>query len=149
MKKFHFKLQKVLEFKEHLEKRKQQELSVIQNKLDTANNDLDNLINEKSISQQEHKNMISNGCKLLDIMLFDQYCEGLKIKIEHQNIVIKNISNELLNKQTELLNIVKEKKSLETYKDKKINEYQKVLNTFEQTLLDEVALRQFYYSPTN
>jgi len=146
MKKFTFKLQQVLEYKKHLEKRKQQELATILNRLDAAQKFLNQLIQQRTSCQQEMIHIEKKGCTQVELLMLEKFNQSLKKRIEHQNQVIAGIQEEYTTKQIELLEATKEKKSFEIYRSKKFEEYKKALLTFEQNYLDEIAIRQFNLS---
>jgi flagellar FliJ protein len=146
MKKFKFQLEKVFEFKQHIEKTKQQELAVIHEKLESSKQFLEHLLQKKEAYLQERIQVVKNGGKRVEIMMLEQFSNHLKKRIQYQHQIIKNITTDFLKKQAELREAVKEKKSLELYKDQKLEEYQKEALVFEQNFFDEVALRKHYFS---
>jgi flagellar protein FliJ len=143
MKKFKFPLQKVLDLRQHLEKSKQQELFALKKKLNAATLTLDTLRDEHVSYQLRRMELEKKGTSSLEILRIEQYSNYLKLKIQEQQVVIKQINDQILKKQKELLEIRKGKKSLEIYKEKKIKQYQKELIMSEQNFLDELATRNY------
>ena len=140
MKKFRFRLQKVLELKQLFEKSKQQEIADILKKLTNEKKALAKLMNERESYQQQRLQVEKKGSKLLDIRVIDQYLNCLTDNILVQKKIIERLEIDLANKQDELLKITKEKKILENYKESKREEYITIVLQTEQNFIDEMAL---------
>ena len=149
MKKFNFRLQKVLELKQHIEKRKQQELASLIKKLDGEKIVMKKLMDERESNQHQRKQFEGKGTKLLEISLVDKYLQFVRQRINHQKQVINQLETAISKKQSELLAAMKEKKTLENYKQKKRNEYQKAVQIMEQNFLDELAIRKYHPTINN
>jgi flagellar FliJ protein len=143
MKKFNFRLQKVLEFKEHIEKQKQQELIRIRTRLEQERQTLLKLSNEQQTYQHNRLESTKQGATPNEILMIEKYLQHLKRKIQKQYLIIHQQQIHFTKKQEELRAIMQEKKSLEKYKAKKRTEYEKLIMGQEQNFLDELAIRNF------
>lgn len=143
MKKFNFRLQKVLEYKEHIEKKRQQELAIIQTRIDQAKQVLTDLNQEQNNYQTNCAESVIKGTTRENILMIEKYLQALKTKIKFQEGVLKQQLMFFKQKQQQLRAISNEKQSLEKYKEQKKEEHEKNLMAIEQDFLDEIALRKY------
>jgi flagellar FliJ protein len=143
MNKFNFRLQKVLEYKAHIEKQRQQELIRIQVRLEQEKQRLSTLCDEQQAYQHNRLESTQQGATQNEILMIEKYLQHLKRKIQEQNQIIDQHRTHFTKKQTELRAIMQEKKSLEKYKEKKRAEYEKLILNQEQNFLDELALKNY------
>ena len=147
MKKFKFRLQKVLEVKQHLEKMRQQELALLLDKLKTEKIFCEKYINERDDYRQMRTRTENQGARKSEILMIEQYLQHLKKKISHQHQIVDRLERAISEKQRELRKVMMDKKSMEKYRDKQHNEYEKTVLFSEQIFLDELAVRKFQPIP--
>jgi len=143
VKKYKFELQTVLEVKQHLEKQRQQQLAALESKLNAEKKALLSLIQEQSLCRQKRMTIEQEGAQSHDILMIESYLQKLKHTIQLQQRTVNQLKMAFNKKQQELINVMREKKSLEKYKEKKQGEYDKSVLSLEQKLLDELAIRKF------
>ena len=147
MKRFQFRLERVLQLKQQLESRKQQEVAAVAARLHRAEQILERLALNRSRCHQHRNRMVEKGSSQLDITLMDQHQQHLSRQIKQQNRVITSIEAEMAKKQAELREAVREKEKYEQYHSRKWDEYQQEILKEEQQFLDEVAIRKHHFHP--
>lgn len=147
MKKFKFRLQKVLEVKQHLEKMRQQELALLLDKLKAEKIFCDKCINERDDYRQMRIRTERQGAGKSEILMIEQYLQHLKKKIIHHHQIVDRLELAISEKQHELRKVMMDKKSMEKYREKKHTEYEKTVLFSEQIFLDELAARKFQPIP--
>ena len=131
----------MLELKQHLEKKQQQELTILLNKLYSEERKLENIINERESYWMKQQNTKGHSMLTSEISLIINYTNFLKNEIAFQKSVLINMADEVKKKQKELQEILKDRKILEKLKENKLEEYKKDLHAEEQKFLDELAIR--------
>lgn len=142
MKKFAFRMQRILDIKIKKEDLLKQELGrlikrkngheEVKSYFEKQMNDEFNIIrNSKSFSSEEQ-------------ILEENYIQGLKNDIYKQKLIIKDYENKIDKKRAEILENRKEIKVLENLKDKQKEQYMYDLMLFERKEMDEVASRKVF-----
>lgn len=136
MKKFKFRFQSVLTFREHLEKEALNEFSVIYSEYLSIENEIEASIKGRESLLQDSKAFLEQG--RLDLLYYrDQARKGLRVKIGKDTIRLQEKSKPLNIAREKLIEASKQKKILERLKDKaKINHHEEYLKE-EQQELDE------------
>lgn len=139
-----FRLQKVLEFKEHLEalgtlemhkaKARQNEAEQVLGQLQHSK---EQLLQQASEQLQQHTQIDLNELK---IKL--SYLDQLHNSIENQYKNIENLKSVVEQKRAELNNAVKERKILETLKDHFQANQKHDIQKAEMEKIDEIAIRK-------
>ncbi len=144
MKKFEFRLQRVLEIKEEIEKQKEREFGEAQKVV------LDIIYNIEVMNRQYHQ-----CCEEIEqktsqehvdtIEMQNYYCYIRKIKNDTEQLYEKKrkAEAEVERRRVVLIEASKDRKVLENLKERKINLYQEELNRFEQNVIDEIASNKF------
>lgn len=140
MAKYKFKFQSILTVKEMLEKKTQEEISVINMEIEQLKKQLQ-LIREEKIKNESKMN--SGSAKVSEYQSMKMYNSHLENQITQTEKEIDNCIKRREEKQKELIERKKEIKSLETLKE---NDYQNFLieeGRNELKALNEVALRNY------
>ncbi len=145
MAKYKFRFQSILSVKEIMEKKIQEEISVINMEIENWKKKLLVLSEEKA----KVINKISEGsAKVSEYQSMKMYVSHIENKIDQANKEIANCIKRRELKQKELIEKKKEIKSFETLKE---NDYQNYLTEErknELKMLNEVALRNFNGEPS-
>lgn len=139
MKKFDFRLQKVMEYKEHKEKEKQKELALAQENLHREQNTLSEL---KKLKLNCEKNLMEKRKEKINLRenhLHQSYLSKVTRGVKKQNLLVKEKEKECTQRLKNLLEASREKKSLENLKGKKLISYLKDILKAEQKEMDEFA----------
>ena len=146
MKRFQFRLEKVLQLKAHVERQCQQELAALFHRLNQAKERMKEINARRQACQQERNQLVRNGSSRLDLMMLEQYQRSLLNQAKQQALFIQAIQQQVSEKQRELRGAMKEKEKFQQYREQKWSEYRTALQKEEQDFLDEVAIRNFRYS---
>jgi len=140
MKKFSFKLQKVIDVKESMEKKKMIELAEAEHQLSLERKKLEGLVTKIYDYKKEYDKKKKDGpITASEAGLFIRYIEKLTedMRMQKQNIKIKEEQAKV--KREELISVVKDKKILEKLKERKFTDYQRDALRKEQNFLDEIS----------
>ena len=136
MKKFVFKLQKVLDYRFEIEEKKKDEFAKAQKKLLSEKNKLESLIERKKSAVEDKSNYKSK----LDYQLLLNYIDFMDDKIENQMAEIKKAEDEFAIKKDELIKSTADRKVIEKLKEKAKDEFNLEVGQKEQKLNDGFAL---------
>jgi flagellar FliJ protein len=140
MAKFRYKFDSVLNVKIIMEKKIQQELSLIEKEIKEFNHKRKIVIEERDRARQS---MIEGKCKIseyISIKIFDtNLCKVIK-SIEKK---IETLNETKMIKQSELIEKKKERKVFETLKDSQFQEYLLEERRSELKELNEIAIRNY------
>ncbi len=139
-----FRLQKVLEFKEHLEVMSTLELHKAQNKQKEAENTLKRLMASKHqlLQQADEQFNTKNKLDLTDLKMHLSYLGQLHESIDQQNKTIKNLTQVVEKKRQALKEAVKERKIIQSLKDQFTEQQKQEVKKIENERIDEIAIRK-------
>ena len=135
-----FRLQKLLELKETIQKAKQRELWLAQHKLLKRQEDLQKLESSKDNFTKD-MNQTENASVAQILRNFD-YLVTLTENILEKKQEVHQHEVEVEQKRDNLLQIKKELKMLEKLKEKILERLQQENNNKEQKLIDELAIKK-------
>ena len=138
MKKFKFRLQKVVDTKAKQEKQKSIELAQLFMELERQKSELKSLNFELESVQQEVFAKTVGGSPAKEILEYQRYIEKLQQDIQLQKKSIADLEEKIEQTQASLLKLNKEKKILERLREKRYLKYLQEQNREEQKLLDEM-----------
>lgn len=125
MKKFEFRLEKILSYKEQLLENETAKLTILNEKLQKANKRLNSLEEQLADCRKQLEESMTGNVSPVKCGLYSRYAEHLKDLVEIQKAEVKNITAQV-NAQIEIIKELKlDSKSLETLKDAQYEEYQK------------------------
>lgn len=139
MSKFIFKLQSLLNIKEKLEEQNKIEYGKALAALEEEKSKLINLETKKNDNILNFRESIKKGIKSEYIKNINYFIVYIDKKIEEQLCNIEKAENFVEEKRLILLNSMKEKKVLETLKDKEKEIYLKEVMKEEQKNVDEIV----------
>ena len=128
MKSYNFSMEKVLGWRETLEKNSMEKFALIQNELLHEKSILTNLTREYE-TLKEKGLRYKNVNELVQLQLYKQ---NIVDKIEHQNKVILELSNSLEEIRLELISAQKDRKIMEKLKERDFSNYQDDVRATEQ-----------------
>lgn len=140
--KFKFSLEKLLQVKLQEEKQLFIFLGDCRQKLLKAEQKLK--LFEQNYSTYDDELQRENTISVAKLQIYLQYLPILSDKIDEQKEQCKAIEKEIEKLLLQITNLIKERKTLETIKEKKFQEFMAEINNREQTQLDEMALNQYY-----
>ena len=137
MKKFEFRLEKILSYKEQLLENETAKLTVLNEKLNKANNKLKTLEAQLADCSKKLEESMLGNVSPVKCRLYSRYVEHLKDLIEIQKAEVTNITAQV-NSQIQVIKELKlDSKSLETLKDAQYEEYQKETLKKSENLVEE------------
>lgn len=146
MKKFNFRLQKVLEVRKLKEDQRARELAALKQELIKAQSLLE-LLRQENIRitayLQSHHLVVGSKLDMGQLHNCCNYMDGLKSKMASQVKEIKDCVAKVERKRIELIEASKEKKVMEKLKDQKYEEFLKDVEIWERNILDEVGTLGF------
>jgi len=144
MRKYNFKLQRILDYREHIEKSRQLELAKVQMMLKDARDSLLQLFSSLREYQNELQTLEQQST--IDISFSIQYhvyLMELMSRIDEQQKVIQTLEKEEEERRQVLLAASKDKKILEKLKEREYSEFMEAFLKFEQNIIDEVAINSY------
>lgn len=142
MKRFNFRLQRLLNLKNSLEERKKTEINRTLAEINSINEEING--KEKQIEQELFK--LSRMLSDIDVrMILDWHSYLSKLDDEKKEFEQKKYEKEqeLQNKIKEYLQLSKEKKILVNLRERKFAEYLNEIDKIERTYMDEQAIMRF------
>jgi len=141
MRKRGFALQQVLDFRKEVEKVRQMEFSAARGELERAVEHLrmeERKADELAVECTERQ---KEGILAVELQLYADFSRKKKADIKAQRKTVASLDSQMAEKRETLLNAAKEKKVLQSFKDKKDNEQKMELAGEERKFLDEIALQ--------
>ena len=139
MKAYSFSMEKVLEWRESLEKSSMEKFAVSQNELNQAKMILTNLTREYDVAKEK-----ALRCKRInELRQLQLYKADLEDRIENQHEIIERKTKELEDIRQELVAAQKDRKIMEKLKERDYSNYLEKVNADEQKFLDEMAVLKF------
>jgi len=147
MRAFRFRLERVLQLRRQMEEAKRRELSImlfdlrqLEAKLHSLGRDLESC--KKEMAQELEQEELS----LARIEVFASYLRRITTSIEAQRELVAELHKKIESKKDELLEAIKERKTMESVKARRRDEHEKECAREEMKFLDEIAGARF--SPT-
>ncbi|MFZ1081931.1 MAG: flagellar FliJ family protein [Candidatus Kryptoniota bacterium] len=146
MAKFNFRLQSVIRVKEIQEKKVQRELAQLKRRILHEQAQLENLEDERervaSTSPLIGDRESGDGkIRAADIVVHENYLRKISDEIHFENTKIENLTEFETKKIDEVLDVKKDKETIERLKEKRLEEFRRESDRKEQVLIDAVAQR--------
>ena len=138
MKKFEFSLQKVLDVRETEEKILQKNLLLIQNDILETEKEQNHVTNRITLENAKHEKDLRKQTNSAKIMLHHNYISTLQDKLEDIRDRLQKLIEKESHAKHELLEKVREKKTIEKLREMKFEEYKTLEKKEEQAFLDEL-----------
>ena len=138
MKKFDFRLNKVLDHREHRRKESKEELA-------QRNNELQAIVQQISFITGEQDKLAkqdSMALNVADLLLSSGYQDRLLSQLKEQKVFEKKAQGEVALARENYIAKSQDVKALEMLKSKKLEEYRVEVKRGDRKMLDEVAHRQ-------
>ena len=142
MKKFKFRLQRVLDTKGSDEKMRQRDLGIAQQTFNTEEERLKNLNTELREQSEKQRSLVSGSAKVADLVMNHRWQRQLNTRISKQTEEVEHCGEVVEERRQELLETSREKKVLERLKEKKFEEYRITELTAQQNALDDLGSRK-------
>lgn len=143
MKRFAFKLEPLFDYRKRLEEISRKEFSEALKKLDEEEARLSLLRDVYKKTSAEIDGLKERGAPFGEIDLYYSYAAGLKKHIADQERIIREVRKALERKRAELHQASKNKKVIETIKEKSYNSHMEMMNKLEQKASDDLVTSRF------
>lgn len=136
-----FGLQQVLNYREEIEKARKLEFAVAKSELETA---ADRLLREEDKARQLSEELTGKqaaGMLAYELQLYSDFSRKQRDQIVLQRETVDYLDQMVSEKREELLLAAKDKKVLETYKDKQVKAHRQEQAEKERLFLEEIAIQ--------
>lgn len=133
---YEFSMERVLKWREDIEKANMEDLAIIQNQLREQKSILNDLI-------KEEEKIRANSPRYRDVNQLKYqhlYKQKIEEKIQKQGELIDKTNEKLEDARQELIEAQKNRKIMEKLKEKDMSAYKASINNAEQKELDEIAV---------
>lgn len=138
-----FKMQTVLDHRQFIEDNlKKEHAEICQQKI-AACQQLESLKRKEMDSVAALKREQATGVSSAQVVAYHTYLKRLADRIARQMTVVKEIEDQELKKQDELLEAMKKRQILEKLKDQDLGRYHRMMLKKEMNFIDEIAVNQF------
>jgi len=139
---FNFKLQKVLEYKETVEKLKQSDYGKAKKKLEEEEDKLNNFVESiKSLNEERQESI--DKTTICNLKLYNSYLTNLNSRANAQKDVVNETEELVINARTTLIESMREKKTFEQIKSKHYDEFLYQSKREESKLNDQIVSYKF------
>lgn len=143
MKKFSFRLAKVLELRRKQEDSLKETLGNIEEKITNVCNNLDALTRKLTRLQERLKCLYGDRMTADDILLIQRALSQLRKEIVKEQKLLDSLYRERREISEELLEAMKKRKVLEELEDKERIVYKEEIIKYEQKIADEMTAKRF------
>lgn len=141
---FNFKLEKVLDYRENIEKKNKEEFSQKLAIYNREKEEVEKLTLKKQIIQS--KEYTKNLKTANDLRIYQRYLIYIEKSIEEKMMDLEEAEKELEKSRLNLIKSTKDKKIIEILKENAFEDYLSEENRIEQKNLDDIALRGYIES---
>jgi len=139
MAKFNFKLASILNIREKMEDLKKNEFGKAVMALEAEKARLVVLQDTKALCIQSFRDSLATGVKPDDLQQHNVYIDRLKVLIKQQKMAIIRAEEFVEQKRLELVEAMRERKTMDTLKDHAYEEYLIEEKQTEQKVIDEIV----------
>ena len=140
MKKFQFPLDTVLSYKEQILDGLKAEHAAILAKVHACENEIARLERERGLCVMEFEQKKVRGMAIKDIRTYERYLEALRLKIRRKQAELKRLQDMEEIKRNEVVEARKETSSIEKLKEKRQQEYNKMVMKEEEQFIEEFVM---------
>jgi flagellar FliJ protein len=140
---FIFKLQSVLEHRKTMEEMALREFSDATVKLNSERMAMAILTEKEALLIEQWRKLAGQPAKAPDFSLYAEYIKRIQQSRRDQAIIIIAAEDEVERRRVALLAVVKERKILETLKEKQHQAYERWMAGRERKTMDEIAILKF------
>ena len=142
MKRFNFRLQRVLDYRETLKKEKERELAVKNHELSTAEQSVQRILEEQNSSDG-----LAPGVKTMaEVGLVGDYLRGLQRALENQRERVKEAQVAVEAARDAYIEKATDVKTLDTVKSKRHEEFLEDRARREKRTTDDIVVQRFRFS---
>jgi len=147
MKRFNFRLKKVLKHREIVENLRKEKLGKAKSELKKESDLLRKMEDTRRRTREEWKERRSNLISLPEALIYETYLERMDEEVGLQTTKAAQLSQKVEKTRQDLLEASQEKKIVEKLKERREEEYSNEMKRFEQGISDEASVNQFNRKP--
>jgi flagellar protein FliJ len=140
---FVFKLQSVLEHRKNREEMALREFSDATVKLNAERTTMTALAEREALLIEQWRALAGRPAKASDFSLYTEYIKRVQHSLRDQATIVSAAEGVVKRKRVALLATVKERKILETLKEKQRQAYESWIEGRERKTMDEIAILKF------
>ncbi len=144
MRRFVFRLRKVMELRRWRERFSQQRLAEAQQEKEQAHQALETALNDLAQQNEDIRGKINSGFNAGDAIIGHRYEQKLQGVASEKSQTLESCQEEVKQRRDELVEASREKQVLETLRDRRLAEYRLKTGRIEQADLDDVAGQRHY-----
>ena len=139
MKKFQFSLETVLDYKQQVLDALQTEHGAILAQVRSQEDLLERLDGEYRQLNDDFTARKMEGMTVLDALAFEQCLRAMETKIQRETQVLEDLRRREEAKRAEVVTAKQDTSSLEKLREKKLDSYNKMVQTAEESMIDELV----------
>ncbi len=137
-----FQLNQVLNYRTDVERMKKEDFAVARQELDTAVDHLVREQNELETLSMNFKERQGNISSIGELRMYSDFFARKKEELKDRQEMVEMLDRVLEERRGELVVATKEKKVLETLKEKKDTEFRRQQNLKEREFMDEISVQK-------
>jgi flagellar FliJ protein len=145
-KKFNFKLEPVLKYRNNLEKEELRKFAEAQGKVVEKQNYIDNLQQDKQVQQQEIVEMFQSKKDIQNIVEVYRFINTVDLRTAYADKELKAREKDMEIQRASYLASRKKRRAIELLKEKRLEEYKKNESLEENKTLDNLAVMRKVFS---
>ena len=149
MKRFNFRLQRVLDIKNTIEEAMRRDFLAARAELQKMVDKLKEIVRTLARYQNKLHALEKKGIDLQEINFYYRYFQSLEGQISYQNRMIGIAREEMEKRRSILVEAVKERRILERLKERKFEQYLFEAGKEEQFTIDEISGGKFFQQKNN
>lgn len=137
-----FRLEQVLNYRREVEKARKMEFAAAKRTLDSATESLSRDTASVDVLSNEFLQRQQQGISVVELQLYSDFFQKKSVEFSQRRTQVAEMGVEVSEKRETLADAAKQKKMLETLKDKAMAELKLERAEKERAFLEEIALRQ-------
>jgi len=137
-KRFRFRLQNVLRYRQRLEEKAKKDLALAQRDLIEQQRRLDRLWSERAEQQARLASKAVARLDMSEVMSYHSYIYAIEARLRREGLELVRREAAAEKKRLELVEASRAKRALEILREKRFGEYLKYLDSEERKALDEI-----------
>lgn len=137
-----FQLDQILNFRKEVEKMRKIDFAAAKHELDDANEQLARAENAMRHLSEELREKQLGGITAVDLQLYANYSRRKRDQIVEQRQEVVALERNVVEKREDLLNAAKDKKMLETFKERKLQALKRDAAARELHFIEEISIQK-------
>lgn len=146
MKKFSFSLDKVLDYKTQIEDNLRTEHASAVRAVTQKEEEIEAMEAQHSYFVEGLENVKQNGCRINELMVYQEYLGGDSKRIKAQKEMLKILHQQEEEKRNQVIEAKKERTSIDMLKEKKLREHNFAVQKAEEQFIEEFVANSKYHA---